>query len=123
MGRFRIQLLLLNGQWHSKYINAINNKYGNTSSEWTSLNIDFTEKNSDNKLIYDEIDTAFADMCFSNIMITHSLCWMNHVNIFKDWFESIPDYWKNVVLMFLIKPMLVYYMNVHFWSVILMVIV
>ena len=74
MGRFRIQLLLLNGQWHSKYINAINNKYGNASSEWTSLNIDFTEKNSDNKLIYDEIDTALADMCFSNIMITNSLC-------------------------------------------------
>ena len=25
------------------------------------------------KLIYDEIENAHADMCFSNIMITHSI--------------------------------------------------
>ena len=28
---------------------------------------------------------------------------MNHVNSFKDLFESIPDYWMNVLLMFLVK--------------------
>ena len=37
------------------------------------LNLDFTVENHGIKLVYDQIDTAHADMCFSNITITHSV--------------------------------------------------
>ena len=37
------------------------------------LNLDFTAENYGIKLIYDQIDTAHADMCFSNITIIHSV--------------------------------------------------
>ena len=42
-------------------------------------------------------------MCFSNITITHSVYQINKSNYFKVLFESIPDYRKIVLLMFLIK--------------------
>ena len=73
MGRFRIQLLLDDGNWSTRYTIEKNNQYHDTSSEWSLLNLDFTEENYGIKLIYDEIYTAHADMCFSNITITHSV--------------------------------------------------
>ena len=42
-------------------------------------------------------------MCFSNITITHSVYQMSNINYFKDFFESIPDYKKVVLIMFLIR--------------------
>ena len=42
-------------------------------------------------------------MCFSKIIITHSTYWKDHVNFFEDLLESIPDYRKVVLLLFLIK--------------------
>ena len=42
-------------------------------------------------------------MCFSNITITHSQCYMDHVNHFKDLFESLRDYRVIVLLVFLFK--------------------
>ena len=39
----------------------------------TLLNLDFTVENYGIKLIYDQTDTAHADMRFSNITITHSV--------------------------------------------------
>ena len=53
--------------------------------------------------MYDQIDTPHADMCFSNITITHSVYYMDNENYFKDMFESIPDYRKIVLLVFLIQ--------------------
>ena len=73
MGRFRIQLLLEDNTWSTQYTMAKNTQYSNTSTEWTLLNLDFTVENYGIKLIYDQIDTAYADMCFSNITITHSV--------------------------------------------------
>ena len=73
MGRFRIQLLLENNIWTTQYTINKNNRYSNTSTEWTILNLDFTIENYGIKLIYDQIDTAHADMSFSNISITHSV--------------------------------------------------
>ena len=73
MGRFRIQLLLEDDTWSTQYTIAKNTQYSNTSTDWTLLNLDFTVKNYGIKLIYDQIDTAYADMCFSNITITHSV--------------------------------------------------
>ena len=73
MGRFRIQLLLEDNTWDTQYTIAKNTQYSATSTEWTLLNLDFTEENYGTKLIYDQIETAHADMCFSNITITHSV--------------------------------------------------
>ena len=73
MGRFRIQLLLDCNTWSTQYTIAKDTQYNTTSTEWTSLNLDFTVENYGIKLIYDQIDTAHADMCFSNIPITHSV--------------------------------------------------
>ena len=73
MGRFRIQLLLKDNTWNTQYTIPKNDQYCTTSSEWILLNLDFTVENYGVKLIYDEIDTAHADMCFSNITITHSV--------------------------------------------------
>ena len=73
MGRFRIQLLLDDNTWSTRYNISKNDRYSASSIEWELLNLNFTEENYGIKLIYDEIDTAHADMCFSNITITHSV--------------------------------------------------
>ena len=73
MGRFRIQLLLDNVIWETQYTIAKNEGYSTSSTEWTLLNLDFTKKNFGIKLIYDKIDTSHADMCFSDITITHHI--------------------------------------------------
>ena len=73
MGRFRIQLLLDDNTWSTQYTIAKNTQYSDNSSDWTLLNLDFTEENYGIKLFYDQIDTAHADMCFSNITITDSV--------------------------------------------------
>ena len=73
MGRFRIQLLLEDNTWSTQYTIAKNTQYSDTSTDWTLLNLDFTIENCSIKLVYDQIDKPHADMCFSNITITHSV--------------------------------------------------
>ena len=73
MGRFRIQLLLENNTWSTQYTIAKNSQYSDNSTYWRLLNLDFTVENYGIKLIYDQVDTPHADMCFSNITITHSV--------------------------------------------------
>ena len=73
MGRFRIQLLLEDNTWSTIYTIAKNTQYSSISTEWTLLNLDFTVENYGIKIVYDQIDTAHADMCFSNITLTHSV--------------------------------------------------
>ena len=73
MGRFKILLLLENNTWTTQFVINENDQYSNNSTEWKLLNLDFTTKNYGIKLVYDRIKSAHADMCFSNIMITHSL--------------------------------------------------
>ena len=73
IGGFRIQLLLEDNTWSTQYTLAKNTNYSNSSTEWTLLNLNFTVENYGIKLIYDQIDTAHADMCCSNITITHSV--------------------------------------------------
>ena len=74
MGRFRIQLLLEDNTWSTKYIISENDRHNISSTDWTLLSFDFTEENYSIKLIYDQIDTTHSDMCFSNITMTHSVC-------------------------------------------------
>ena len=73
MGCFRIQLLLEDNTWNTQYSIPKNTQYSDSSTDWTLLNLDFTVQNYGIKLIYDQIDTPHADMCISNITITHSV--------------------------------------------------
>ena len=73
MGRFRIQLLLGDDTWSTRYNIPKNDQFSDTSTEWTLVSLSFTVENYGIKLIYDQIQTAHADMCFSNITITHSV--------------------------------------------------
>ena len=73
MGCFRFQLLLEDNTWTTQYIIAKIDRYGDTSTDWTLLKLDFTQKKYDIKLIYDQIDTPHADMFFSNNTKTHSV--------------------------------------------------
>ena len=73
MGRFRIQLLLEDDTWSTQYTIPKNSQYSDNSTDWTLLNLDFTKTNYGIKLVYDQIDTAHADMGFSIISITHSV--------------------------------------------------
>ena len=73
MGSFRVQLLLVDKIWNTLYNICKNDRYSNSSTPWTKLSLNFPVDFRCNKLIYDEIDTALADMCFSNNTIPHSL--------------------------------------------------
>ena len=73
MGRFRIQLLLEENTWSTRYNIPKNNWYSDTSTQWTKLSLNFTVDNYGVRLVYDQIDTPHADMCFSNDVITHSV--------------------------------------------------
>ena len=73
MGRFGIQLLLEDNTWITRYNIPKNDRYSDNSTDWTLVNLNFTVENYGIKLIYDEIDTAHVDMCFSNITKTHSV--------------------------------------------------
>ena len=103
MARFRIQLLLNDNTWSTQYTIDKNTQYGDSESEWKLLNLDFTIEIHGIKLIFDQIDTAHSDMCFSNITTTHSVHWMDNLIYFKDLFESIPDFREIVLILFSIQ--------------------
>ena len=73
MRRFRNQLFLKDNTWITRYNIPKNDRYCNLSTDWTLVSLNFTKENNGVELIYDEIDTPHADMCFSNIIITHSV--------------------------------------------------
>ena len=72
MGRFRIQFLTKDNVLLTKFNIPKNGQYSNSATDWIILNINITDKNYGIKFIFDQIDSAHADMCFSNISITHS---------------------------------------------------
>ena len=71
--RFRIQLLLEDNTRSTHYTIPKNSQYSNSSTNWKIFNLDFIVEKYVIKKIYDQIDTPHADMCFSNITITHSV--------------------------------------------------
>ena len=101
MGRFRIQLLLEDNTWSTRYNIPKNDKYSDTSTQWTKLSINVTDEKYGIKLYYDKIDSAHAEMGFSKNTITHSLYQLIYENYSKDLLESLPDYRKIVLLKFL----------------------
>ena len=62
VGRFRIQLLSEDNTWSTRYNIPKNDRYSDTTTEWTLVSLNFTEEIYSNKLIYDQIDKAHADM-------------------------------------------------------------
>ena len=73
MGRFRIELLLEDNTWSTRYNIPKNDRYNDSTTQWTLVKLNFTIENYGIRLVYDQIDTPHADMCFSNITITHSV--------------------------------------------------
>ena len=71
--RFRIQLLLEYSTWSTRYNIPKNDRYSDTSTDWTLVSLNFSVEKYGIKLIYGQIDSPHADMCFSNITITHSI--------------------------------------------------
>ena len=73
MGRFRIELLLEDNTWSTRYNIPKNDRYSNSSTQGTLVILNFTVENYGIRLVYDQIDTRHAGMCFSDITITHSM--------------------------------------------------
>ena len=73
MDRFRKELLLEDNTWSTRYKIPKNDRYSNSSTQWTLVNLNFTVENYGINLVYDQIDKPHADMCFSSISITHSV--------------------------------------------------
>ena len=73
MGRFRIQLLLEDNTWSIRFIIPKSDRYSDRSTDWTLVSLYFTVEIYGIILFYDEVDTAHANMCFSNITISHSV--------------------------------------------------
>ena len=103
MGRFRIQLIIEDNTWSTRYNIPKNDRYSDSSTQWTKLSLNFSIENYGIRIIYDKTDATHADMCFSNITITQYIYQMDYESYSKDLFESFPDYRKRVLLMFLIQ--------------------
>ena len=73
MDRFGIHLLLEDNTWNTEYTIAKNDGYSSASTDSTFVNLTFNVQNYGIKLFYDQIDSPYADMCFSKITITHSV--------------------------------------------------
>ena len=89
MGRFRIQLLLADNIWSTRYHIPKNYRYSDSSSQWTLVSLIFTVENYGIKIIYDQIDSAHPDTCVSNNTITLSVYSVNHVICFIGRFVGI----------------------------------
>ena len=73
MRRFRIQVLIEENTWRTRYILPKNIPYRDSSTDWTLLSFHFALEIYGIKLIFDQRDTPHADMCFSNITVTYSV--------------------------------------------------
>ena len=73
MGCFRIQSLFEDNTWSTRYNMTKKDQYSGLSTDWALVSLNFTKEIYGIKLIYDEIDSAYADMCFSNIATIHSV--------------------------------------------------
>ena len=73
MGKLEIQLLR-NGVWQTEYTMGKDTNFSALSTDWTLLNMNIiSQPNYGIKIVYSGINTAHADMCFSDINITHSI--------------------------------------------------
>ena len=73
MSRFRIQLILEDNTWSTRYNTPRSDRYSISSNQRTILSLNFTVEKHGFKLNHDQIDRTHADISFSNIIITHSV--------------------------------------------------
>ena len=73
MSRFTIQLLLEEETWSNRYYIPKNDQYIDSLTQCTKIISNFTEDKYGKTLIYDEVDSAHDDKCFSKFTKTHSI--------------------------------------------------
>ena len=66
-------MLIEDNTWSTRNNIPKNDPYSGTSTDWTKISLNFTEETYRIRLIYTEIDTPLADMCFTKITIKHSV--------------------------------------------------
>ena len=64
MCRFRMQLFLEDDTWSTRYNIPKKDRYSDTSTDWTLVSLNSIVQKYGIKLIYDEIDTPHADICY-----------------------------------------------------------
>ena len=69
-GRFRVHQLVSDSTWSARCNNPKTYCYSNSSTQWTLVSLIFTAE-SYRESVFDEIDKALSDMCFSNNTIPH----------------------------------------------------
>ena len=74
-----VQLLLEDNTWSTQYNIPKIDRFSDSSTDWKIVNINFPVKDYGIKLIFDQINTPHAVMCFSIITVTHSVYWMDYV--------------------------------------------
>ena len=67
--------ILIDRQGEAKYTVDKNTNLSALSEERALLNMDFAEINFGKNLVYGQIDTTLAELCFGNILITLSVRW------------------------------------------------
>ena len=73
MGKTYIQLLFEDKTWKTRYNIPKNDRYSDSSTQWTKLSLNFTVGNYGIGLIYDELDSSHADLCFMKKTVTPSV--------------------------------------------------
>ena len=72
MSRFRIQLLLDDINWSTRYNLPENDRCSTSTTDWHLLvKLNLTVEKYGMKLDYHQIDTALEDISLSNTTITH----------------------------------------------------
>ena len=72
MSKFRIQLLLDDNKWSTRYNLPENDRYStSTTNMHVLVKLNFTVEKYGMKLNYHQIDTALEDISFSNTTIRH----------------------------------------------------
>ena len=79
MGKFQVQLLR-NDVWQTEHTMDKDTNFSTLSTDWTFFNMNIiSQPNYGMKLVYSGINSAHADMCFSDIKIPDSIFWKHYV--------------------------------------------
>ena len=73
MSRFRIQLFSSDNTWSTRYNIPKIDRYKSRSTDWTLVSLNFTMELYGIRIIFDQIGTIHADICFGNITIKYSV--------------------------------------------------
>ena len=89
--------------WSTRHFVRKNDRYIDSSTQWTLVSLIFDKNNYCIKTIYDQKDTPNADMCLSINSKTHSVYSRDKKSLFQVFVKPIPYYRKIALLLLLIK--------------------